>query len=166
MPLEEFMFPNETVGFSTEPTIEYAGDAGFQLFITDQRLILFARRGLILKRDHIISVRLPDILEIAYREKGVFKKGILSVQTKEKMTTFKGSTETVKEVAKILQNYLETRKLKEEKPVTSVQVNVQSPSFQKEVITKEVVMMPCGYCKSLMPQTSAFCPNCGARRTG
>jgi RNA polymerase subunit RPABC4/transcription elongation factor Spt4 len=34
----------------------------------------------------------------------------------------------------------------------------------KEVITKEVVMIPCQYCKSLMPQMSLFCPNCGAKR--
>ena len=40
----------------------------------------------------------------------------------------------------------------------------QTPFFQKEVITKEVVMIPCDYCRSLMPQTSTFCPSCGARR--
>ena len=34
----------------------------------------------------------------------------------------------------------------------------------KETIVKEVVMIPCAYCRSLMPQTSTFCPNCGARR--
>jgi hypothetical protein len=33
----------------------------------------------------------------------------------------------------------------------------------KEII-KEVVLIPCGYCGSLMPQTSIFCPNCGAKR--
>ncbi len=32
----------------------------------------------------------------------------------------------------------------------------------KEIITKEVVMIPCKYCKSLMPQTSLFCSSCGA----
>jgi len=42
----------------------------------------------------------------------------------------------------------------------------ESPVAQKEVITKEVVMIRCDYCKALMPQTSAFCPNCGARRKG
>jgi len=35
----------------------------------------------------------------------------------------------------------------------------------KETIIKEVVMIPCKYCGGLMPQTSVFCPNCGARRT-
>jgi len=34
---------------------------------------------------------------------------------------------------------------------------------EKEII-KEVVMVPCSYCGGLMPQTSTFCPNCGARR--
>jgi len=34
---------------------------------------------------------------------------------------------------------------------------------EKEII-KEIVMVPCSYCGGLMPQTSTFCPNCGARR--
>jgi hypothetical protein len=39
-------------------------------------------------------------------------------------------------------------------------------SVVKETIVKEVVMIPCAFCRSLMPQTSTFCPNCGARRRG
>ena len=35
----------------------------------------------------------------------------------------------------------------------------------KEVV-REVVLIPCAYCGGLMPQTSIFCPNCGARRKG
>ena len=34
----------------------------------------------------------------------------------------------------------------------------------KETILKEVVMIPCAYCKGLMPQTATFCPHCGAQR--
>jgi len=34
---------------------------------------------------------------------------------------------------------------------------------EKEVI-KEIVLLPCAYCGSLMPQTSTVCPHCGARR--
>ena len=40
----------------------------------------------------------------------------------------------------------------------------QQPSEKETTIVKEVVMIPCSYCSSLMPQTSTFCPNCGARR--
>jgi len=36
----------------------------------------------------------------------------------------------------------------------------------KETVIKEVVLIPCAYCKSLMPQTPVFCPHCGARRKG
>lgn len=34
----------------------------------------------------------------------------------------------------------------------------------REVIVKEVVMVPCQYCGGLMPTTSTFCPSCGAPR--
>ncbi len=32
----------------------------------------------------------------------------------------------------------------------------------REIIVKEIVMIPCIYCQSLNPNTAAFCPNCGA----
>ena len=35
---------------------------------------------------------------------------------------------------------------------------------EKEVIIKEIVMIPCQYCGGLIPQTAVFCPNCGAKR--
>jgi hypothetical protein len=38
------------------------------------------------------------------------------------------------------------------------------PAPEREVITREVVMIKCEYCGGLMLQTSTFCPNCGARR--
>jgi hypothetical protein len=40
---------------------------------------------------------------------------------------------------------------------------IAPPITIKEVV-KEVVLIPCSYCSGLMPQTSIFCPNCGARR--
>jgi hypothetical protein len=47
--------------------------------------------------------------------------------------------------------------------VSRPQVSPSSPTIMKEV-TREVVLVPCAYCGGLMPQTSLFCPNCGARR--
>ena len=44
------------------------------------------------------------------------------------------------------------------KPSTAPQV------IKEKEIIKEVVMIPCKYCQGLMPQTSTFCSNCGARR--
>ncbi len=37
-----------------------------------------------------------------------------------------------------------------------------SGTVYKETIVKEVVMIPCTHCKGLMPNTSLYCPNCGA----
>jgi len=37
----------------------------------------------------------------------------------------------------------------------------RAPAVVKE---KEVVMVPCEYCESLMPETATSCPNCGAPR--
>lgn len=35
---------------------------------------------------------------------------------------------------------------------------------EREVIKETVVMVPCAYCGGLMPNTSIFCPHCGAKR--
>ena len=35
---------------------------------------------------------------------------------------------------------------------------------ERDVVTGEVVMIPCAYCGTLMPQTSNFCPHCGTIR--
>ena len=43
------------------------------------------------------------------------------------------------------------------------QVSQAAPAIVKEV-EREIVLIPCAYCNSLMPQAAIFCPNCGARR--
>jgi hypothetical protein len=36
--------------------------------------------------------------------------------------------------------------------------------LEKERLSKGIIMIPCQYCGGLVPQTSAFCSNCGAKR--
>ncbi len=45
-------------------------------------------------------------------------------------------------------------------PAVQLGSNVQ---FVRETV-REVVMIPCAYCRALMPQTSLKCPRCGATR--
>jgi len=41
----------------------------------------------------------------------------------------------------------------------------QPPAIIKErEVIKEIVMIPCTYCGTLMPQAATSCPNCGATR--
>ncbi len=55
----------------------------------------------------------------------------------------------------LTQNY----EIQVEKPA----VDQAAPVIMKEV-EREIVLVPCSYCGSLMPQTALFCPNCGARK--
>lgn len=52
-------------------------------------------------------------------------------------------------------------------PITEIQVTQPSatPVVKEKEIIREVVMIPCKYCGTLMPQTDTACPNCGAKRT-
>ena len=46
------------------------------------------------------------------------------------------------------------------------EIFVTKPPISDKEVVREVVLIPCAYCSGLMPQTSIFCPNCGARRKG
>ena len=51
----------------------------------------------------------------------------------------------------------------------TAEIQVTPPSAQPVIrekeIVREVVMIPCKYCSSLMDQALTCCPNCGAKRT-
>jgi hypothetical protein len=55
--------------------------------------------------------------------------------------------------------------------VTSSSIEIQvsqpsaTPTIKEKEIIREVVMIPCRYCGTLMPQTDTVCSNCGAKRT-
>jgi len=46
----------------------------------------------------------------------------------------------------------------------TIELQVIRPTAPRAVKEKEVVMIPCEYCGSLMPETATSCPNCGAAR--
>jgi len=46
------------------------------------------------------------------------------------------------------------------------EILIAKPQMVLKEVVREVVLIPCSYCGGLMPQTSIFCPNCGARRKG
>jgi hypothetical protein len=48
--------------------------------------------------------------------------------------------------------------------IAECEILVAKPTATQKEIVREVVLIPCSYCGGLMPQTSLFCPNCGARR--
>jgi len=53
----------------------------------------------------------------------------------------------------------------DEKRKREHELELERINIEKARALKEIVMVPCHYCGGLMPQTSTFCPNCGAKRT-
>ena len=139
--------------FGLEKLVAYA-KTPYQVHFTNNRLLLFARTGLILKRESVVTIAYEDVIKLDYREKGIFKKGHAIVQTPLQKYEFEGDTQVIKALIQQLQKLVPTRKIESVK---------ERETIIKE---KETVLVQCNYCKTLMPQTSTYCPNCGARRMG
>lgn len=79
MPLSDFLLPAENVRFASEQEVEFA-EKRYSVYVTDRRLILYARRGLLMRSDDIISERLEAIHGVKYRESGFpFRTATISV---------------------------------------------------------------------------------------
>ena len=154
MSVSEFLFPREEIqlSFNADDLIEYA-KTRYQVYFTDQRLVLYARTGLLLKRDNVVTIAFQDVLKLDYKERGLRKKGYCVVVTPLMKYEFRGKPEVVRELIKHLQKFIPTR------AIDSVK---ERETIIKE---KETVMVSCPYCNQLMPVASTVCPHCGAKRT-
>ena len=82
MPLEDYLLPGEEIRFHSGKTVRY-GKNPYELLVTNKRLLLYARRGLLFKSDDVVSVKLDELQGIKYKERGIISKiGILEVHGK------------------------------------------------------------------------------------
>lgn len=71
--------------FQSVSSVE-SGGSSYQVIVTDKRLVLYARRGMVFKKDDVISESLSDIQGIKYKEEGILnKKGIIEVSGRTKI---------------------------------------------------------------------------------
>lgn len=107
MALQNWLMPLENVKYSSPDTVEFAG-ADLRFHISDQRIILHNTKGLLFKKETIVAERLEDIVTMAYKEEGILfaKKGVLQIQTKNKVMDFKGKPESIKVIWHTLQQYI------------------------------------------------------------
>ncbi|MDG6223342.1 MAG: hypothetical protein IAX21_03260 [Candidatus Bathyarchaeota archaeon] len=105
MVLSDFLYPDETIVFQSRK-IESLND-NFFFYITDQRILLHRRRGVMFKKDRIISERLENISTMQYTEVGVLrKKGVLRIDTySKKMDPIVGNVSDVKAIWQEMQKY-------------------------------------------------------------
>jgi len=138
-------------------TTEHEGGV---LVLTNQRLIWVEKRGHIGKSYHpVFEIYLRTLQGISMGGT-VFKYVTITDNVRQYQFNLKrvGSKEVESFRDMILRQ-------KESIGPAVLASAVVAPTVTKEVITREIVMMPCNHCSALMPQTSVFCPNCGARRT-
>ena len=123
------------------------------LVLTNQRLLWILRRGRMRKSYHLSNeIHLSKISGLSMGG-SLFK--YVTISDGERTYQFNVSKVGSKEFEYFKDMILRQK----EKLITS-----STSQVTKEVITREVVLIPCSYCKGLMPQTSLFCPNCGAQR--
>ena len=106
MVLTDFLYPGETIVFQSHK-IESLSDSFF-FYITDQRILLYRRRGVLFKKDRIIAERIEDIRTMQYSEIGVLrKKGVLHIETlSKKMDPIVGKVPDIKAIWQELQKYI------------------------------------------------------------
>ena len=106
MVLSEFLYPGEGIIFQSNK-IERLND-NFFFFITDQRILLYRRRGVLFKKDRIIAERLEDVRSMQYGEIGVLRrKGILRIETySKKMDPIVGKVADIKAIWQEMQKYI------------------------------------------------------------
>ena len=104
--LEDFLLPGEVIVFQSRK-IKTLNDK-FIFYITDQRILLHKRRGVVLKKDRVISERIENLRTLDYNEKGlVKKKGILRIETlSKKMEPIEGKVPDIKAIWQELQKYI------------------------------------------------------------
>ncbi|MEW6604658.1 MAG: hypothetical protein AB1351_08220 [Thermoproteota archaeon] len=81
MVLDDFLLPAENIRFSSNNEIVEYGDKKYRVLVTDQRLILYARRGTLVKSDDIVSERLDLLHGLKYLERGtILRSAAISIQ--------------------------------------------------------------------------------------
>jgi hypothetical protein len=104
--LSDFLYPGEAVVFQSG-TVRTLNDQFF-FYITDQRMLLYRRKGVLFKKDRIIAERLEDIRTMQYSEKGTLKKkGVLRIDTySKKMEPIVGKVSDIKAIWQEMQKYI------------------------------------------------------------
>ncbi len=106
MVLTDFLYPGEAVVFQSGK-VESLND-NFFFYITDQRILLYRRRGVLFKKDRIIAERIEDIRTMQYGERGIFRKrGGLRIETlSKKMDPIVGKVADIKAIWQEMQKYI------------------------------------------------------------
>ena len=73
--------PGEEIRFQSSRAVRY-GNKRYQVLLSDRRILLYARRGTLVKNDDVVSQKLDELQGVKYSEQGIIdKKGTIRVQS-------------------------------------------------------------------------------------
>ena len=85
MPLEDYLVPGEEIKFQSAHSVHY-GDGRYHVIMTDRRILLYARRGLLFQNDEVVTQKLDDLLGVKYTEEGLIdRRGIIHIEGRTRM---------------------------------------------------------------------------------
>lgn len=84
----------------------YYGGKPYEIILTNKRLLLYAKRGLLFKKDDVISWKIDEIREIRYYEKGLVKKtGYIRLMEEKAQTDLYGPAKEMKTIYQRLMEF-------------------------------------------------------------
>ncbi len=85
VPLEDYLVPGEEVKFQSKGFVRF-GDSSYHVILTDRRIVLYARRGVLVKNDEVVTQKLTELQGVKYSEEGlVTRRGIIRIEGKTRM---------------------------------------------------------------------------------
>lgn len=156
MPLEDYLLPNESVLYQSNFDVTYA-DKKYVVLLTNLRLVLFARRGLIFKSDDVITEAIRDVQGIKYKERGILIKTAYVEIISTSKIVLTGRKEAMKTLYQRLLPFLS--------PELRMAQSYQPPPQPAYIPTAplEPYSSPiyCSNCGNELSPNAKFCHNCG-----
>ncbi len=156
MPLEDYLMPYENIRYQSDFDVFYAGKQ-YMVILTDARLVLYSRRGLVFKSDDVVTEAIRDIQGIKYKERGIiFKKSYLEVLSQSKII-LEGKQASIKTLFQRLLPFLSP----ELRATQSYQAPLQSNDITPMSQTVSSSFHYCPSCGIELSANEKFCHNCG-----
>ncbi len=154
--------PNENIKYQSDFNVQY-GDKFYTVILTDIRLILFARRGLIFKGDDVVTEAIRDVQGIKYKETGMLVKSAHLIVQSKTIIDLTGNQSAIKSLYQRLLPFLSPQM---QQPMTQMYMSPPPmyPNFQvqtQQFPPPEQSPKFCSNCGIQQTPNSRFCNNCG-----
>ncbi len=95
LPLDDYLEPKEEILFKVP--VRYGKDR-YTAYLTDRSIILYARRGTIIKNDDVVRIKLQEVDEVQFKEEGILRKmGTLVISFRRRKVRIEGHPKAMRQ---------------------------------------------------------------------